>query len=63
MIHLLGGRPVVGGAGFLLGFRADVGALLDAGDVVGIGAVVIAARKFFLVQLDEDAPSDGFRSQ
>src|ERR1700757_2606500 len=36
LVHFAGWRPIVGGAGLLLRLRADVSALLDAGDVVWI---------------------------
>ncbi len=36
-LHLFGLAPVVGRTGFLLGGRADEGAVFDAGDVAGVG--------------------------
>ena len=51
LVGLGRGKPVVGGAGILLFGGADKGAVLDAGDVVGIGAVQVAARKQLLVEL------------
>ena len=53
--HLVcvGGRhPVVGGACVLLVAAADERAVLDAGDVVLRGAVIVAAGEFLLVELD-----------
>ncbi len=58
-VHLGGGDPGVGGAGLLLGGRADDGEVLDAGDVVLVGVVVVAARPLLLVERDEDLVDDG----
>ena len=58
-VHLGRRRPVVGGAGLLLRLGADVGALLDARDVVRVGAMVIAAGQLLLVELDENALRHG----
>jgi hypothetical protein len=63
LIHLPGSGPIVGGACFVAHFGANVGALFDAGDVVGIGTVVIAAGKFLLVEFDENAHLDGLRGE
>ena len=62
-MHLRRSRPVVGRADFLAGRSADEGQLLDAGNVVGIGPAIIAARKLFLVELHEHAVRDGFPVQ
>src|SRR3954468_2163523 len=43
-LHAGGVLPVVGGAGVVRGGRADEGAVLDAGDVAGIGADEEAVR-------------------
>ena len=58
LAHLVGGHPVVGGAGILFALGADVGAVLDAGDVLGVGAGQEAVRALLLVQLDEGAGLD-----
>ena len=54
-IHLLGSGPVIGGADFLLARRADKSELLNACDVVRVGASVVAARQLLLVELHEDS--------
>ena len=56
--HLEGVFPVVGGAGVVLGERADEGAVFDARDVVGRGAGVEAAGPHLLVELEEGAGLD-----
>ena len=50
-----GSHPVVGGTCFLFGVGADECASLNTGDVVGLGAVQIAAGELFLVELDHFA--------
>ena len=59
LVHLGGLHPVIGRAGGLGRAGADEGKVLDARDVVGIGAVQVAAGEFFLVELDEHAHVDG----
>ena len=54
---------MVGGTGVLLALTADEGAVLDAGDIVRVGAVEIAAGELILVELDEDALLDGLLPQ
>jgi hypothetical protein len=54
---------VVRGPGVLLPFAADEGAVLHAGDVVHIGAVQIAARQLFAVELDKYSLFDGLAAQ
>ena len=63
LVHFLGVHPVVGGTGVLLALTADEGAVLDAGDIVRVGAVEIAAGELILVELDEDALLDGLLPQ
>ena len=63
LVHFLGVHPVVGGTGVLLALTADEGAVLDAGDIVRVGAVEIAAGELVLVELDEDALLDGLLPQ
>jgi hypothetical protein len=46
--------------GFFFAGGADESALLHARHVVGIGAGVIAAGPFFLIELDENALGTGF---
>ena len=58
-VHGAGLAPIVGGAGFLLGRGTDVGQLFDTGDVVGIGAMVVAAGMLLRVETEEDALVDG----
>ncbi len=58
-VHLGGGDPGVGGAGLLLRGGADDGQVLDAGDVVLVRVVVVAARPLLLVERDEDLVDDG----
>ena len=62
-VHLGGCGPVVRGPGFVLSLGADVGALLDTGDVIRMGAMIIAAGKFFLIESDEDAGGNGLVSE
>ena len=50
-VHLLGVHPVVGGAGVLLLFAADEGAVLHPGHVVYRCAVEVAAWELLLIQL------------
>ena len=57
-IHLGGSGPVVGGAYFILARGADEGEVFHTGNVVRIGPSVVAAGKFFLVELNEDAVFD-----
>ncbi len=56
--HVEGIFPVVGGAGAIFREGTDEGAVLDARDIVRVGAGVIAARPELLVQLDESAARD-----
>ena len=56
--HHEGVFPVVGGAGVVLGERADEGAVFDAGDIVGGGARVEAAGPELLVEPGEGAGVD-----
>ena len=63
LVHLLGVHPVVGRACVLLALTADEGAVLDARDVVGVGAVEIAARKLVRVELDESTVPDRLLAQ
>ena len=50
--------PVVGGAGVVLGERADEGTVFDAGHVVGSGTGVEAAGPLFVVKGEEGAGFD-----
>ena len=61
--HLVRGHPVVGRAGVLFALGADVGAVLDPGDVLGVGAREEAVRALLLVQLDERAGLDELGGQ
>ena len=54
-LHLPGIHPVVGGAGVVLVDGADEGGVLDAGNVVGIGAGVDGSRLLVRVQPHEGA--------
>ena len=54
-LHLVGGHPVVGRAGVVLVHRADVGAVLDAGDVARMAAGEEGIGPQLFVQLDERA--------
>ena len=56
--HLARVAPVVRGAGVLLVRRADEGAVLDAGDVGGVGAGEVAVGAPLGVELDELALGD-----
>ncbi|MNQ64064.1 hypothetical protein D3C85_784680 [compost metagenome] len=56
--HLDGVRPVVGRAGVGLVFRADEGAALDAGHVLGVRGGVVAAGALGLVQFLQRALGD-----
>ena len=56
--HDVGVFPVVGGAGVVLGERADEGAVFDAGDVAGAGAGEEAAGPELLVEFGEGASLD-----
>ena len=62
-IGLLGVHPVVGGAAVLLLAGADKGPALHAGNIVQRGAVIIASRQLFLIQLDQLAGSHGLPAQ
>jgi hypothetical protein len=53
LLHLARLDPVVGWAGVLLVHAADVGAVLDAGDVAGIAARCEAARPLLGIQRSE----------
>ena len=54
-LHLSGIHPVVGGAGVVLVDGADEGGVLDAGNVVGIGAGVDGSRLLVRIQSHEGA--------
>ena len=56
--HLGRLAPVVGGTGIDLSLGADVGAVLDAGDIARVGQCEIAVRALGLVQRAERAGSD-----
>ena len=58
-VGLVGRHPVVVRPRLLLRLRADEGQVLDAGDVVRVGAVEVAAGQLLLVERDEDARRDG----
>jgi hypothetical protein len=56
--HFVRVFPVVGGAGGVLGERTDEGAILDAGDIGGVRAGVVAAGPEVLVESRECAAFD-----
>ena len=56
--HFVGLDPVVRRARPILRVRADERAVLDAGDVAGVAARVIAAGPVLFIQLDERAAGD-----
>jgi hypothetical protein len=47
----------------MFSFGADVGALFDPRNVVGMGAMIKASRPFCLVELDENPGFDSARSE
>ena len=51
-IHFVLLYPIVGRTGILLLSRTDDGSLFVSGDVLRIGAVIVAARKLLFVELD-----------
>ena len=51
---------MVGGTGVLLTLAADEGAVLDAGDVVDIGAVQHTARQLVLIEGNQLAGTERF---
>ena len=55
LLHLGGVGPIVRGAGFIPGLRADVSPVFDARHVAGMRAGEITTRAFFGVELDEGA--------
>ena len=63
LIGFLGIHPVVGGAGVFLLAAADERTVLNAGNVVLRGAVVVAAGKFFLIELEHLARFARFLAQ
>ena len=58
LAHDIGVFPVVGGAGVVLGERADEGALLDARDIGGRGAGIETAGPLLIVEREEGAGLD-----
>ena len=58
LAHLERIDPVVGGPGAVLRERADKGAILDPGDIAGVGAGIETARPQILVELGEGAAFD-----
>src|ERR1041384_8145696 len=58
-VHLARSHPIVRRTCVLLVFRADVGALFDARDVVRIGAMQVTTGPFLLVEFDEDLLIEG----
>jgi len=54
---------MIGRSGGVRRAGADDGALLDAGDIVRIRAMIIAAGQLLLVELDQDALIDGLLRQ
>ena len=58
LLHLGGVEPVVGRPGVVLRFRADIGLVLDASDVLGIGADENRVRTLLRVEPDGRAAID-----
>ena len=63
LVHLPRRHPVVGRPGLLLFAGADVGRVLDPGDVVRVGAMIVAAGQLFLVELNENPGLDRLGSE
>ena len=62
-MHLIGVHPVIGGACVFFFLGADEGSVFHAGNVVGVGPVIQAARELLFIELDHLAGGDGFFSQ
>ncbi len=63
LAHLKRVDPIVGGAGAVFRERTNEGAVFDAGDIVGVGPGVEAARPEILVELGEGAGVDQLLAQ
>jgi len=63
LLHLVGIGPVVGGSGVGASAAADVGAILDASDIAGVGPGEEAVRPVLVVQASERAGLDEFSGE
>ncbi len=62
-VHLPGRGPMIGRTGVLLGGSAYKSAILTAGHVVRFGTVIITARQFLLVELEQNPLGQRFFRQ